>query len=105
MLPRSCHAQTFYQALQGRCDPSVPGTKGLVVDVGGNFGWFSTFSALLGCRWVGCCLKMEHVLDAGLEMCLAGPVRRCSGAKVVTGARLKCQLIHDSKQMQQQCAK
>jgi hypothetical protein len=36
--------------LKDKCDPSKPGTKGLVVDVGGNFGWFSTFAGALGCK-------------------------------------------------------
>ena len=48
MLPLSTFpcAQIFYHVLHKPC--SVDGS-GLFVDVGGNFGWFSVFSATLGC--------------------------------------------------------
>lgn len=39
--------QIFYHALHKAC--KVDG-DGLVADVGGNFGWFSIFSAMIGCK-------------------------------------------------------
>jgi hypothetical protein len=46
----------------------------LVVDVGGNFGWFSTFSALLGCRWVGGMEEVWGLVGMGVFWC-AGVAR------------------------------
>ena len=42
--------QIFYHILHKPCSVD---SRGLLVDVGGNFGWFSVFSAMMGCRW-GC---------------------------------------------------
>jgi hypothetical protein len=41
----------FYQIFQEKCDPAKNGGKrGLFVDVGANFGWFSVLAAKMGCR-------------------------------------------------------
>jgi hypothetical protein len=40
----------FYHALHGPC--SVGG-RGLFVDVGANFGWYSVLAGMMGCRWGG----------------------------------------------------
>ncbi len=41
----------WYYRLKGQCVRG-DGTRGLVVDVGGNFGWYSLFAAAMGCRVV-----------------------------------------------------
>jgi hypothetical protein len=45
---RDC-VQVWYMQLKDLCKGPA-GKKGLVVDVGGNFGWYSLFSAAVGCR-------------------------------------------------------
>lgn len=44
-------AQVWYHRLKGQCVRG-DGSRGLVVDVGGNFGWYSLFAAAMGCRVV-----------------------------------------------------
>ncbi|DBA86663.1 TPA: hypothetical protein ACH3X1_005126 [Trebouxia sp. C0004] len=39
----------WYQALKDKCIQR-DGSRALVVDVGGNFGWYSIYAATLGCR-------------------------------------------------------
>lgn len=39
----------WYQALKDNCI-HTDGSRALVVDVGGNFGWYSIYAATLGCR-------------------------------------------------------
>jgi len=43
--------QVWYHRLKGQCLRG-DGSRGLVVDVGGNFGWYSLFAASMGCRVV-----------------------------------------------------
>eukprot|EP00775_Hariotina_reticulata_P002154 gene2154-2472_t len=43
-------SQLAVHVLQRVCDPLQPGARGHLVDVGGNFGWFSILGASLGCR-------------------------------------------------------
>ena len=42
-------AQVWYYRLKRACI-RADGSRGLVVDVGGNFGWYSLFAAAMGCR-------------------------------------------------------
>ena len=39
----------WYQALRDKCI-KPDGSRRLVLDVGGNFGWYSIYAAKLGCR-------------------------------------------------------
>ena len=39
----------WYKALKDKCIQRGKG-RGLVLDVGGNFGWYSIYAASLGCR-------------------------------------------------------
>jgi hypothetical protein len=48
LLVCSCH-QVWYFRLKNQCI-KPDGSRGLVVDVGGNFGWYSLFAAAMGCR-------------------------------------------------------
>ena len=41
--------QVFYKIFEGRCI-KPDGSRSLFVDVGGNFGWFTVFAGLMGCR-------------------------------------------------------
>ncbi|KAG1678984.1 hypothetical protein FOA52_013047 [Chlamydomonas sp. UWO 241] len=41
--------QVFYESLHKHC-VQPDGSRGLVIDVGANFGYFSVYSALMGCR-------------------------------------------------------
>jgi hypothetical protein len=41
--------QVWYFRLKNQCI-KPDGSRGLVVDVGGNFGWYSLFAAAMGCR-------------------------------------------------------
>lgn len=43
----------WYKALKDRCIQR-DGSRALVVDVGGNFGWYSIYAATLGCRLAFC---------------------------------------------------
>ena len=42
--------QMWYLALKDHCI-QPDGTRALVLDVGGNFGWYSIYAAKLGCRY------------------------------------------------------
>lgn len=42
--------QMWYTALRDKCI-GQNGSRALVVDVGGNFGWYSAYAAQLGCRY------------------------------------------------------
>lgn len=44
-------SQVWYYRLKDQCI-KADGSRGLVVDVGGNFGWYSLFAAAMGCRVV-----------------------------------------------------
>ena len=41
--------QMWYTTLRNACIKQ-DGSRALVVDVGGNFGWYSAYAASLGCR-------------------------------------------------------
>ncbi len=57
----------FFQIFQEKCDPAKNGGKrGLFVDVGANFGWFSVLAASQGCRCVCVCVCACLVLFVGL---------------------------------------
>jgi len=43
----------WYKALKDKC-VHRDGSRALVVDVGGNFGWYSIYAATLGCRSAFC---------------------------------------------------
>lgn len=43
----------WYKALKDKC-VHRDGSRALVVDVGGNFGWYSIYAATLGCRSALC---------------------------------------------------
>ena len=43
--------QMWYKALKDHCVRG-DGSRALVVDVGSNFGWYSIFAAMLGCRYI-----------------------------------------------------
>ena len=43
----------WYKALKDKCNQR-DGSRALVVDVGGNFGWYSIYAATLGCRSALC---------------------------------------------------
>lgn len=43
----------WYKALKDKCIQR-DGSRALVVDVGGNFGWYSIYAATLGCRLAFC---------------------------------------------------
>ncbi len=43
----------WYKALKDKCIQR-DGSRALVVDVGGNFGWYSIYAATLGCRYAPC---------------------------------------------------
>lgn len=43
------HTQVFFKIFEGRCI-RPDGSRSLFVDVGGNFGWFTVFAGLMGCR-------------------------------------------------------
>ena len=47
-----CVLQVFHEILEGRCVDPSSGERALVLDVGGNFGYFAVYAALHGCRCV-----------------------------------------------------
>jgi hypothetical protein len=65
--------QVFHTVLSKRCRRDAPGSQGFVIDVGGNYGWFSLLSAALGCRWVSPFLLRD--LQLGLPMPMDQPCR------------------------------
>lgn len=48
--PPPSHGQIFYEVLRKGCI-RPDGSRALVLDVGANFGYFSVYAALLGCRY------------------------------------------------------
>ena len=50
--PRRPPPQIFYEVLKDRC-VKPDGKRGLVVDVGANFGYFTLYAAKMGCRCGG----------------------------------------------------
>ena len=42
--------QMWYLALRDKC-VQPGGKRALVLDVGANFGWYSIYAAMLGCRY------------------------------------------------------
>lgn len=52
MYPCGCPLQIFHDVLKGKCEDKKSGARKLVVDVGANFGYFTTYAAKMGCRYV-----------------------------------------------------
>jgi hypothetical protein len=40
----------FRMVLEGKCVDASTGDRRLVLDVGSNFGYFTVYAALMGCR-------------------------------------------------------
>jgi hypothetical protein len=58
----------WYKALKDKCIQR-DGSRALVVDVGGNFGWYSIYAATLGCRLALCPDSLFEILAAIRETC------------------------------------
>ena len=83
-LKLSCR-QVWYFRLKDQCI-KADGSRGLVVDVGGNFGWYSLFAAAMGCRWPPC-LPARH---ASCRCCAAGRRELTTTMHV----RVLCSMLH-----------
>lgn len=58
----------WYLALKDKCIQR-DGSRALVVDVGGNFGWYSIYAASLGCRLALCSNLLVEFLAATKDNC------------------------------------